>query len=155
MEIVKRLSDVVPAKHAYGFFAEFRNFAFKGNLIDLAVGVIIGTAFGSLINSLVKNLLMPLINLMIPGEQSYTKWVFAWNGKEVPYGVFLGELMNFLIVAFAVWLFLVKFIGWVVREKKAEQAAAPLPPTRDQELLMEIRDLLKSQSGPAATAAQS
>jgi large conductance mechanosensitive channel len=149
MEIVKRVSDVVPARQAYSFFEEFRNFAFKGNLIDLAVGVIIGTAFGGLINSLVKNLLMPVINLVVPGDQSYTKWEFVMNEKTVPYGLFLGDVVNFIIVAFAVWLFLVKFIGWVAREKKAE-AAAPPPPTRDQELLMEIRDLLKTQSGPAA-----
>jgi large conductance mechanosensitive channel len=149
MEIVKRISDVVPTKHAYSFFEEFRNFAFKGNLIDLAVGVIIGAAFGKLIDSLVKSLLLPAISLLIPGDQGYTKWAFEANGKSVPYGLFLGELVNFLIVAFVVWLFLVKFIGWVAREKKAEQAVPP-PPTRDQELLTEIRDLLKLQAAPAA-----
>lgn len=149
MELVKRLTDSAPSKHAIGFVQEFRNFAFKGNLIDLAVGVIIGTAFGKLIDALVKKLLMPAINLAIPGNQEYTKWQLTVGDKSVPYGEFLGELVNFLIVAFAVWLFLVKFIGWVVREKKAEQTAPP-PPTRDQELLTEIRDLLRARNSPTA-----
>jgi large conductance mechanosensitive channel len=113
-------------------------------VIDLAVGVIIGAAFGKIIDSLVKQIIMPLVSLLIPGDQSYLGWKWEINGKEIPYGLFLGEVVNFLIVALALFIFIVKFLGWIMRTKK-EEAAAPPPPTKDQELLMEIRDLLKQR----------
>jgi large conductance mechanosensitive channel len=131
-------------KKAFSLFEEFKNFAFKGNVIDLAVGVIIGAAFGKIIDSLVKNLVMPLISVVIPGEQSYVAWKWVINGKEIPYGLFLGEIVNFLIVALALYIFIVKFLGLVLKAKK-EEAAAPPPLTKDQELLTEIRDLLKQK----------
>jgi large conductance mechanosensitive channel len=130
---------------AFSLWQEFRNFAFKGNVIDLAVGVIIGAAFAKIIDSLVKHLIMPLISVITPAEQSYLEWKWVINGIEVPYGLFLGEIVNFLIVALALYVFIVKFLGWALRAKKEEAAAAPPPPTRDQMLLMEIRDLLKAR----------
>ncbi len=132
---------------ALSLFEEFKNFAFKGNVIDLAVGVIIGAAFGKIIDSLVKHLIMPLIGVILPGDQGYLAWKWQINGKEVPYGLFLGEVVNFLIVALALYVFIVKFLGLLLKAKK-EEAAAPPPPTRDQELLMEIRDLLKHAREP-------
>ncbi len=131
-------------KKALSLLEEFKNFAFKGNVIDLAVGVIIGAAFAKIIDSLVKNLIMPLVSMIIPGSQSYVAWKWVVNGKEIPYGLFIGDIVNFLIVAVALYIFIVKFLGWVMRTKKAE-AAVPPPPTKDQELLMEIRDLLKQK----------
>ena len=123
---------------------EFKQFALKGSVIDLAVGVIIGAAFGKIIDSLVKHILMPTISVLMPGDQSYLGWKLVINGKEIPYGLFIGEMVNFLIVAAALFFFIVKFLGWVMRHRKEEAAAAPPPPpTRDQELLTEIRDLLK------------
>src|SRR5207244_9889425 len=71
----------------------------SSDLIDLAVGVIIGAAFGKIIESLVKNIIMPVINLLIPGEQSYVGWKLIVGTKEIPYGLFLGEVVNFLIIA--------------------------------------------------------
>ena len=130
---------------AFSLFEEFKAFAFKGNVIDLAVGVIIGAAFGKIIDSLVKHLIMPFIAVIMPGEQGYVGWKWVINGKEIPYGLFLGEVVNFLVVAFALYIFIVKFLGWVMRTKRQE-AVTPLPPTRDQELLMEIRDLLKQRA---------
>ena len=130
---------------ALSFWGEFRAFAFKGNVIDLAVGVIIGAAFGKIIDSLVKHLIMPLISVILPGEQGYVNWKWVVNGKEIPYGLFLGEVVNFLIVALALYFFIVKFLGWLMRAKR-EEAAAPSPPTREQELLAEIRDLLRQRS---------
>ena len=121
---------------------EFREFAVKGNVVDLAVAVIIGAAFGKIIDSLVKHLIMPFISVIVPGEQSYLAWKWVINGKDVPYGLFLGEVLNFLIVAFALYIFLVKFLSLLTRAKK-EEAAAPPSLTKDQELLSEIRDLLK------------
>jgi len=131
-------------KRAFSLFGEFKNFAFKGNVIDLAVGVIIGAAFGKIVDSLVKHLIMPLISTVMPGDQSYTGWKWVINGTEVPYGLFLGEVVNFLIVAFVLYLFIVKFLGLLIRAKKEEAAAVPVL-TKDQELLIEIRDLLKQK----------
>ncbi len=142
MDPVKQPVPFDARKKAFSLFEEFKNFAFKGNVIDLAVGVIIGAAFGKIIDSLVKHLIMPLISVIVPGEQGYLGWKWVINGKEIPYGLFLGEIVNFLIVALALYIFIVKFLGLVMKAKKAE-AAAPPPPTRDQELLAEIRDLLK------------
>ncbi|MCC6423503.1 MAG: large conductance mechanosensitive channel protein MscL [Phycisphaerales bacterium] len=128
---------------------EFRNFALKGNVIDLAIGVIIGAAFGKIVSSLVKDIIMPLISVVMPGEQSYLQWHFTLRGKDVPYGLFIGEVVNFLIVAFALFIFVVKFLGWIMKMKNKEAAApepaAPPPPTREELLLTDIRDLLKSR----------
>jgi large conductance mechanosensitive channel len=141
MDPLKKVTSMEPAKKAFSLVDEFKNFAFKGNVIDLAVGVIIGAAFGRIIESLVKNLLMPLIGVLLPGEQGYLGWKWEINGKEIPYGLFLGEVVNFLIVALVLFIFIVKFLGWIMKSKKAE-AAVPPPLTKDQELLTEIRDLL-------------
>jgi large conductance mechanosensitive channel len=117
---------------------EFRNFAFKGNVIDLAVGVIIGAAFGKIVSSLVENIVMPVLGIMLPGDKGYEGWAFTIGAATIPYGKFLGDVVNFLIVALALFFFTVKFLGWVLQTKKE----APVL-TKDQELLIEIRDLLK------------
>ncbi len=121
---------------------EFKNFALKGNVIDLAIGVIIGAAFGKIIDSLVKHIIMPLVSVVIPGEQGYLAWKWIINGKEVPYGLFIGEVVNFFIVALALYIFIVKFIGMIMKSKE-EEAAAPAVLTKDQELLTEIKELLR------------
>lgn len=151
MESLKKLTALDPAKRAFSLLDEFKAFAFKGNVIDLAVGVIIGAAFGKIIDSLVKNILMPVIGLLTPGEQGYLGWKWVVNGKEIPYGLFIGEVVNFLIVALALFFFIVKFLGWVTRAQKQEEEKAPPPLTRDQELLIEIRDLLKKNAEPPGT----
>jgi large conductance mechanosensitive channel len=140
-----KVAGLVPAKKAFSLLDEFKAFAFKGNVIDLAVGVIIGAAFGRIVESLVKHVIMPLISFIMPGEQGYLAWKLVYNGKELPYGLFIGEIVNFLLVALALFIFIVKFLGWVMRSKKEEAAAAPPPPpTAEQVLLTEIRDLLKT-----------
>jgi large conductance mechanosensitive channel len=133
-----------PSKKAFSLFEEFKNFAFKGNVIDLAVAVIIGTAVAKIIDSLVKHLIMPLISVIMPGEQDYLDWKWIINGKEVPYGLFLGEIVNFLLVALALYVVIVKFLGLLMKSKKEEAAAPSL--TKDQALLTEIRDLLKQKT---------
>ena len=142
---VEKISSLDPTKKAFSLFEEFKNFAFKGNVIDLAVGVIIGAAFGKIIDSLVKHIIMPFIGLFMPGDQGYAGWKWVVQGVEIPYGLFIGEIVNFLIVALALFIFIVKFVGWIMKSKQEEAAAPapPPPPTRDQELLTEIRDLLK------------
>ena len=144
MEPLKAVSSLAPTKRALSLFEEFKNFAFKGNVIDLAVGVIIGAAFGGIIKSLVDNVMMPLIGAVLPGEQGYKGWAVVLNGKPIPYGLFLAEVVNFLLVALVLFVFIVKFLGWLMKAKK-EEAAAPPPLTKDQELLTEIRDLLRQQ----------
>ena len=127
-----------PTKKLASFAEEFKNFALKGNVIDLAVGVVIGTAFGAIVNSLVKNIVMPIVSIPIPTEGGYTKWQIG----PVLVGHFLGDVLNFLVIAFALFLFIVKFLGWILRTKRD---LPPPPLTKEQELLVEIRDLLKSQ----------
>lgn len=144
MDLAKQRQGLDDARRrAFSLFDEFKQFALKGNVIDLAIGVIIGAAFAKIVDSLVKHIIMPLIAVVLPGEQGYLGWKWVINGKDVPYGLFLGEVVNFLLVALALYIFIVKFLGFVLRSKKEEAVAAPPPPTRDQELLAEIRDLLK------------
>ena len=132
-------------KKATGLFDEFKAFAFKGNVVDLAVGVIIGAAFGKIVDSLVKNVIMPVIGAILPGDQGYLGWKVVINSKEIPYGLFIGEVLNFLIVALALFIFIVKFLGWMIKSKKAEAAAPPPAPTKEEQLLTEIRDLLQKR----------
>jgi large conductance mechanosensitive channel len=136
---------VKSTKKVTSLVEEFKNFALKGNVVDLAIGVIIGAAFGKIVDSLVKHIIMPFIGVFMPGEQGYLGWKWVISGKEIPYGLFLGEIVNFLIIALALYIFIVKFLGMLMKSKE-EQATEPTPPTRDQELLAEIRDLLKKQA---------
>src|SRR5215831_7654905 len=139
MDPLQKMAALNPTKKAFSLFDEFKKFAFKGNVIDLAVGVIIGAAFGAIVKSMVDNILMPLIALVLPGDKGYLQWEY----KGILYGKFIGEVINFLLVALALFIFIVKFLGWLMRSKKEEAAAPPL--TKDQELLAEIRDLLKKE----------
>src|SRR5882724_12147289 len=133
MNPLKSIGPIDSARHALSLLEEFKNFALKGNVIDLAVGVIIGAAFGKIVDSLVKQILMPLVGLVLPGEQGYLGWKIAVGAKEVPYGLFLGELVNFVIVAFALYLFIVKFLGFMMKAKQAP--AAPPAPSKHEVLL--------------------
>jgi len=142
MDPINKLVTSDPAKRAFTLLDEFKDFAFKGKVIDLAIGVIVGAAFGNIINSLVKNLVMPVLGVLLPGNEGYLGWKWVIHDKEIPFGLFLGDVVNFLIVALAVYFCAVKFLGWALRERKAE-AATPVPLTKEQELLTEIRDLLQ------------
>jgi large conductance mechanosensitive channel len=142
------LKAIQPAKHALSLWDEFRAFALKGSVIDLAVGVVIGAAFSNVVNSLVHNIVMPLIAVIMPGKQGYENWVAHIGAKSIPFGRFIGDLVNFFIVALALYLFIVKFTSWITAFRKDQAAAVP-PLSKDQELLTEIRDLLKERSWPA------
>ena len=128
-------------KRAFSLLEEFKQFALKGNVIDLAIGVIIGAAFAKIVDSLVKHLIMPLVSVVVPGQQGYLAWKWVIDGKEVPYGLFLGEVVNFLLLAFVLYLFIVKFLGLLMKAKES----APPAPSKEELLLAEIRDLLKAQ----------
>ena len=125
---------------------EFREFAIKGNVVDMAVGIIIGASFGKIVSSLVSDVVTPPLGYVIGGVD-FTKLAYTLpailEGQEavtIRYGIFLQALFDFTIVAFAIFL-LVKLINRVRR--KAE--AAPAAPSRQEVLLEEIRDLLKQQ----------
>jgi large conductance mechanosensitive channel len=132
---------------AWTLFDEFKAFAFKGNVVDLAIGVIIGGAFHKIIDSLVTNLIMPVIAILVPGQRPYTYWPFTVRGSTVHVGLLLGDITHFLLISAVLFLFLVKFLGWLMRSKKPDEAAPAL--NRQEELLTEIRDLLRaSQERP-------
>jgi large conductance mechanosensitive channel len=134
-------------------FKEFKEFAVKGNMIDLAVGIIIGAAFGKIIASLVNDIIMPPIGLLLGGINFTDIQVIMKDavkdpvtGKEtaavaLKIGNFIQTLVDFTIIAFSVFLILKGLIS--MKKKKVEEPAAPPAPTKDQELLTEIRDLLK------------
>src|SRR3954468_17947222 len=121
---MEKQSVVLGARtRAFSLLDEFKQFALKGNVIDLAIGVIIGAAFGKIIDSLVKHIIMPLVSVLLPGKHGYLDWKWVVRGKEIPYGLFLGEVVNFLIVALVLFVFIVKFLRWVMRAKKKEEVA--------------------------------
>ena len=126
---------------AWTLVDEFKAFAFKGNVVDLAIGVVIGGAFHSIVDSLVKNLIMPLIAILIPGQRPYTHWQITIRGSTVHIGLLLGDVAHFLLISAILFLFLMKFLGWLMRPKKLDEAGPAL--SRQEELLTEIRDLLK------------
>jgi large conductance mechanosensitive channel len=128
---------------------EFREFAVKGNVIDLAIGIIIGAAFGKIVSSLVADIVTPPLGYLIGGVD-FTKLAVTLpaiaEGHEavtIRYGVFLQAVFDFVIVAFAIFL-IVKAINRLRRQQEAQPAPPPAPP-RQEVLLEEIRDLLKQQ----------
>lgn len=128
---------------------EFKEFAFKGNVIDLAVGVIIGGAFGKIVTSLVNDLIMPIIGVILGGINfENLKLVIrpASNGMEeaaIKYGAFIQSVVDFLIIAVCIFLF-VKLANTLTRKKEEEKK--PERPSADVVLLTEIRDLLKKKN---------
>ena len=129
-----------------GFIKEFKEFAMKGNVLDMAVGVIIGGAFGKIVSSLVDDVLMPLVG-KITGGIDFTKLSLTLgegdNAATLNYGMFIQNVVDFLIVAFCIFLML-KAINKFNKQKEEEPAAAP-EPTNEEKLLTEIRDLLKKK----------
>jgi len=146
-------------------FNEFKKFAMQGNVVDLAVGVIIGAAFGGIVNSIVQDVVMPLVGLVTGGLDFSQRFVLlragttpgpygsvalakAAGASTLNYGLFLNAVLNFVIVAFA--LFLVVKAMNSARQSRAQQAAAapPAPPAPSKEavLLTEIRDLLRAST---------
>lgn len=125
------------------FVKEFKDFAMKGNVIDMAVGIIIGAAFGKIVSSLVADIFTPTLGLIIGGIK-FVDLKITLNqatGSTLNYGMFLQTVFDFLIVAFAIFL-MIKGLN-AVKKKQAEAPAAASVPTTDQVLLTEIRDLLK------------
>ena len=118
-------------------------------MIDLAVGVIIGGAFGKIVSSLVDNIIMPTVAVIMPGQKGYEQWALHLQGNTIPYGKFLGDVVNFLIVSFALYLFVVRFVRWINSFQEKEKAA-PVVLSKDQQLLTEILETLKRQERSAS-----
>ncbi len=140
------------------FLTEFKEFAMKGNVVDMAVGVIIGGAFGKIVTSLVNDIIMPLVSVATGGVNFTEKKIIlkeaVKQGTEIinpevaiTWGVFIQSIVDFLIIAFCIFM-AIRFMNKIKNAtKKAEEevAAEDVEPTEDQKLLMEIRDLLKTQ----------
>jgi large conductance mechanosensitive channel len=127
-----------------GLIKEFKEFAVKGNVIDMAVGIVIGAAFVTIVQSMVKDIITPPIGYVL-GKVDFKDLAILMPTDTDPvainYGLFINATINFAIVAFVMFL-VIKGINRL----KRKQEAAPAKPTKDQELLMEIRDLLKAKS---------
>ena len=119
---------------------EFKKFISRGNVMDLAVGVIIGAAFGKIVSSLVDDILMPVIGMAI-GGLNFTNLTIKFNDSIISYGKFIQNVLDFIIVAFCIFI-IVKFVNKLFH--KEEPASKPIPPKSEEvKLLEEIRDLLK------------
>ncbi len=133
---------------------EFKEFAVKGNVLDMAVGIILGVAFGTVVQSLVNDVIMPPVGLALGGVDFSEIAIPVGTGPEgeavvIGIGLFINAIISFLIVAFAVFM-LVRSFNRVKREEEAKEEAtpeAPLEPTAEEKLLAEIRDLLKASAG--------
>ncbi|AIZ61768.1 large conductance mechanosensitive channel protein MscL [Bacillus safensis] len=122
---------------------EFREFAVKGNVIDLAVGVIIGGAFGKIVTSLVNDLIMPLVGIIIGGHD-FSGLSIKIGAAQILYGNFIQTVVDFLIISFSIFIF-IRYLNKLKR-KKVEEEEVVETPDQTEVLLTEIRDLLKNQS---------
>ncbi|GIP38828.1 large-conductance mechanosensitive channel [Paenibacillus sp. J31TS4] len=124
---------------------EFKAFAFKGNVLDLAVGVIIGAAFGKIVSSVVGDLITPLLGILIGGID-FPALDITVGSASIAYGKFIQTVIDFLLTAFSIFLF-IKLLSQLKRKRQEpEKPAEPPVPSREELLLTEIRDLLKAKS---------
>lgn len=136
-------------------FQEFKKFAMKGNVLDMAVGVIIGGAFGKIVSSLVADIIMPLVGLLVGGV-NFTDLKLVLKaatvdaaGKDIAavtlnYGQFIQMVFDFVIIAFSIFIF-IKLVNKLSQKKEEEVKAAPPKPSKEEVLLTEIRDLMKEK----------
>ena len=124
------------------FLQEFRAFAMRGNVMDLAVGVIVGGAFSSITTSLINDIIMPIVGIFV-SEASFADLTLSVGGAVITYGSFIQAVLNFVILAFVVFC-MVKAVNRVAHTQKKEEAPPPAP-SHEEKLLTEIRDLLKER----------
>lgn len=141
------------------FLTDFKEFALKGNVIDMAVGVIVGGAFGKIVSSLVNDILMPVISLVTGGDgyknlkyviteakPATADGVAAVEEVAINYGLFIQNIVDFIIIALSIFVALRVTMKFMKKEAKEEEAPAPAPePTQEEKLLTEIRDILKNK----------
>lgn len=124
---------------------DFKEFAMKGNVIDLAVAVVIGAAFGKIVTSLVENIIMPLVGMLTGGINLTNEWKFGSGEAQIALGVFVQSIIDFIIIAFAIFMAL-RLLTKLNRKKEAEVVEESTPELdTKEELLKEIRDLLKNE----------
>lgn len=122
---------------------EFKEFAMRGNVLDLAIGVIIGGAFGKIVTSLVNDLLMPLIGILLGGVD-FSKLQYVYGSTVLKYGLFIQSIVDFLIITFSIFLFVKAISSFKKKEEAVIVEEAPQP-GKEEILLTEIRDLLKAK----------
>jgi len=139
-----------------GFFQEFKEFAMRGSVVDLAVGIVIGTAFGAIVNSLVADVIMPPLGLVL-GQVDFSDLYLNLSGQDYPslqaardagapviaYGTFINSVINFVIIALAIFV-VIKGMNQLRRKQEQAPEETPVPP-RQETLLEEIRDILKTR----------
>jgi len=118
---------------------EFKEFAFEGNVLDLAIAVVIGAAFGKIVSSLVDHIIMPLVGILLNGV-TFENLVYEINGVDIMYGSFIQSILDFFIIAISIFL----FVRLLMKFKREEEEEEPEVEPQEQ-LLTEIRDLLKVQ----------
>ncbi|AZV51479.1 mechanosensitive ion channel protein MscL [Bacillus halotolerans] len=123
---------------------EFKTFAMRGNIVDLAIGVVIGGAFGKIVTSLVNDIIMPLVGLLL-GGLDFSGLSFTFGDAVVKYGSFIQTIVNFLIISFSIFI-VIRTLNQLKRKKEAEEEAEAEAADAQEELLKEIRDLLKQQT---------
>lgn len=130
-----------------GFIQEFKEFISRGNVVDLAVGVIVGGAFTSIVNSLVNDIFTPIIGMILAGVNFNNLGItIPWgNHPYINIGAFIQSVVSFLLTAFCIFI-IVKFINAFKKKEKPAEQPAPPQPTKEELLLTEIRDLLKEQN---------
>ena len=124
------------------FIQEFKAFAMRGNVVDLAVAVVIGTAFGKIVASLVENIVTPLIGVLLGGV-NFNTLSFTLGSAVVKYGVFIQSVFDFLVIALAIFVAIKAFSKLKKKEEAAPEVAKLIEPTEEVKLLREIRDSLK------------
>ncbi len=125
------------------FLKEFKEFALKGNVMDLAIGMIIGGAFSSIVASLTDNIINPIVGCFVAG--GLNGWTVTVGKAQLGIGAFIMAVVNFIILAFVLCLMLKGMNKMLSLRKKEEEAAAPAEPSAEEKLLTEIRDLLKDK----------
>ena len=134
-----------------GMLSEFKSFAMKGNVVDMAVGVVIGGAFGKIVTSFTNDILMPPIGVMLGGvdfsalKVTLKEAIGETAAVTINYGTFINVILDFLIIAFAIFLVVKAMNAAMTATKKNEAAAPPPGPTREEVLLTEIRDALRNR----------
>ncbi|ASS37205.1 large-conductance mechanosensitive channel protein MscL [Mogibacterium pumilum] len=130
-------------KETKGLIAEFKEFISRGNVLDMAVGIIIGSAFTAIITSLVNDIIMPIVGVIIGGID-FSGLKVSFGSAAINYGVFIQAIINFLLIALTVFL-MIKAISKANKKQDKEAAEEPATPTPEVELLTEIRDLLSKR----------
>ncbi len=125
---------------------DFKDFAMRGNVMDLAIAVVIGAAFGKIVSSLVENIITPLIGIITGGIDFTDKWKFGSGEAQIKIGVFVQSIIDFIIIAFAIFMAL-RIMNKMIRKKEVIEEVKEKEPELDakEELLKEIRDLLKKE----------